>query len=171
MKKVIGEFVQSRRIAIAGVSRDGKKWGHVLMRALMKRGYTVYPLNPNVDIIGGLACHKSVRDLPIGVESLIVAVNADSAVDIARECIRSGIKRIWFHSSSGQGCYSREAAYICRLNGIDVVHGLCPLMFFPAPGHHRLHLALKAAFGLLPSEYLESAHRASDEGERKTHQA
>jgi uncharacterized protein len=171
LKKVIGDFIQSPQIALAGVSRNRKKWGSVLMKALLKKGYTVYPINPNADIIGGIACRKSVRDLPAGVENLIIAVKPESAVDIVRECSRSGIKRIWFHAGSGQGSYSREAAYICRLNGIEVVHGLCPLMFFPSSGYHRLHLALKATLGLMPKDYPDSGRRSPEEGQRKTSQA
>ena len=70
MKAVIQEFIDNKSVALAGVSRDSKKWGSMLFKALKKKDYTIYPVNPNMEDFEGVKCYSSVTDLPIEVTNL-----------------------------------------------------------------------------------------------------
>jgi len=45
-RKAIEAFLSSKKIAIAGVSRDSKKFGHTVFKELSLKGFDVYPINP-----------------------------------------------------------------------------------------------------------------------------
>jgi hypothetical protein len=54
--------------------------------------------------------------------------------------VEAGIRTVWMYRGAGTGAVSAKAVEMCRLNGIRVVAGECPFMFFPkAGGVHRFH--------------------------------
>jgi len=44
---------KTRSVAIIGASSDRSKYGNKAIRAYTLRGYTVYPVNPKEDYVGG----------------------------------------------------------------------------------------------------------------------
>ena len=71
-KKDIEKFLEPKNLAIAGVSRNPKKFGHLVYEELEKRGYDVYPVNPPPLKLHGENCFRSVSDLPAGVDRLLI---------------------------------------------------------------------------------------------------
>ena len=157
MKKTIQSFLDSGKIAIAGVSPKKDNFGRSLMTELEKIGKEVYPVNPKYDQIEGKNSLKSVRELPPDVESLILAVPPELTEEIAEQCIGTGIKRVWMIKGMGRGAYSEKAHATCTENNIEVVYGFCPLMFFGSGGH-KFHFWLRKTFGKLPAEFQISAN-------------
>ena len=51
-KKDIEKFLEPKKLAIAGVSRNPKKFGHQVYEELKKKGFEVYPVNPQTSEIG-----------------------------------------------------------------------------------------------------------------------
>ena len=45
--KEIATFLNAGKYAVAGVSRNPKKFGHVVFKTLLKKGMDVLPVNPN----------------------------------------------------------------------------------------------------------------------------
>ena len=45
-KASIDTFLSTHKIAIAGVSRDPKKFGYLVFQQLKEKGFEVYPINP-----------------------------------------------------------------------------------------------------------------------------
>ena len=157
MIKTIETFIQEKGIAVVGASRDRGKWGNMVVRTLKKKGYTVYPVNPNADEIDGGKCFHSVQDLPPDVGSAILTIPKGTALQVVNSLNGTGIKRVWFHDGAGgAGASSHEAIDLCNKNNIDAVYGVCPMMFFPKPGIHKLHLWLKKIGGKLPKELAET---------------
>jgi len=152
MNKTINEFLESKDIAIAGVSPKKGNWGMVLVKELLKKGYKVYPLNPMHDEIDGIKIFPTVSDLPPEVESLILAVNPERAREIISQSANSSIKRIWMQQGVGQGAYSEEGVELAQQNNIDCVHGFCPMMFFGG-GLHKFHYWMRTNFGKTPVEF------------------
>jgi hypothetical protein len=62
-KKNIQDFLEPKKLAIAGVSRNPKKFGHAVFRELKKSGYSVYPINPNTDTLDGEKCYAASTTL------------------------------------------------------------------------------------------------------------
>ena len=62
--RTIQEFLSDKEIAIAGVSRNTKKFGRGVYDHLIERGYKIYPINPNADTIENAVCYPDVASLP-----------------------------------------------------------------------------------------------------------
>ena len=51
-------------VAVIGASSARHKYGNRAVRAYLRQGWTVYPVNPNEPIIEGLAAFARVGDIP-----------------------------------------------------------------------------------------------------------
>jgi predicted CoA-binding protein len=58
----------ARSVAIVGASGAPHKFGNKAVRAYLRQGWTVYPVNPTEKTIEGLRVYPSVADLPAGVD-------------------------------------------------------------------------------------------------------
>ena len=155
MKKTIEEFLDHKKVAIAGASPRKENFGLFLKKELEKRGNQVFPVNPGYKEIEGTPCCPSVKDLPPDVENLIMAVPPELSEEIAEQLVGSRIKRVWMVKGVGKGAYSEKAHRLLSENQIEVIHGFCPMMFY-GEGMHKFHLWLRKTLGKLPGEYLIS---------------
>lgn len=130
VKDAAEEFLQAKRIAVTGVSRNPQgHGGNVVLQGLRARGFDAVPVNPNADEIDGTPCYHSLGDIPGGVDAVVVATRPDQAEGIVRECEQLGIRQIWLHKSIGGGSVSQAAVDYGRAHGLRVIPGGCPLMF------------------------------------------
>ncbi len=155
MNSIIEKFVNDKNIALIGVSQDKTKFGNALMTELSKKGYTVYPVHPAINEIGGVRCYSDVRTLPEYVSNLILVVKPEVTENIVRQLKDSPIKRVWMHKGVGAGSGSAVAIEDCRANGIEEVHGFCPLMFYSGSGMHGFHFWLRKKFGTVPAGFVK----------------
>lgn len=154
MRSIIRDFIQDKNVALVGASRNRQKWGNMLFRTLKKKGYKVYPVNRNAARIEGEKCYSSLAELPEGAKNVIITIPPEVTEQIVKECARVGIKRVWMHKGAGgKGAESDAAIEYCKKNGIDVVYGICPLMFFPSAGIHKVHFWFKKIAGKLPKDF------------------
>jgi predicted CoA-binding protein len=139
-KASIAEFLNGRRIALVGVSRDPKAFANSVYREMRGQGHEMIPVNPHADEIEGDACVPSVADLPDGVDGVLVMVPATASAEVVTAVADRGITRVWLHKGAGPGSVSDDAVRIARERGLDVVDGACPLMFLEPTGFvHRVH--------------------------------
>src|SRR5579863_2655168 len=54
----------ARTVAVIGASNDKEKFGNKAVRAYLRQGWTVYPVNPNEREVEGLEAYESIRDIP-----------------------------------------------------------------------------------------------------------
>lgn len=126
----VKDFLSQKIIAIAGVSRDPKtEVGNAIYKKFRSAGYTVYPINPAAEFIEGDKCYPNLSGTPQKADSVFIATNPNVSVEIVKQCIEQGIKRIWFHRSFGNGSFSEEAAKLGEENGISVIRFACPMMY------------------------------------------
>lgn len=152
MNRTIDAFLNSKEVAIAGVSPKKGNWGQVLMKELQKKGITVYPINPKHNEVEGTPCLGSVKELPKTTESLILAVNPTRALEIISQCADTGVKRVWMNQGVGEGAFSSEAVEMLKEKKIEYVYGFCPMMFFGG-GMHKFHFWMRKHLGKTPVEY------------------
>jgi len=132
VKAAASEFLAKKRIAVTGVSRTPRTHGsNVVYQRLRSRGYQVFPVNPNADVVEGDVCYPNLKSILGGVEAVVIGTRADRAEGTMRECAELGIRQVWMHRSVGAGSVSRDAAEFGRSRGITVIEGGCPLMFEP----------------------------------------
>jgi predicted CoA-binding protein len=122
-------FLQGRRFAVAGVSRQPNQAANAVFRKLRDAGYEVFPINPKASEVEGVQCYSTVGSVPARLDGVVIATAPGISVQIVRECSAHDVRRVWFHRSFGNGSVSEEAVRECGMRGIDCIVGGCPLMF------------------------------------------
>ena len=132
IKEAASEFLDNRRVAVTGVSRDPQNHGsNVVYRRLRERGYEVFAVNPNAEELEGDPSYHDLVSIPGGVEAVVIGTRPEIAEETMRECAELGIGHAWMHRGPGAGSVSEEAANYGREHGITVINGGCPCMFDP----------------------------------------
>jgi len=142
LRPTINQFLTSKKIAIAGVSRDPRKFGNVLYWTLVKKGYDVYPINPNADTIEGNICYH-LEELPEDIKSLLVATSKNDTESVIKDAIEKGFKNIWIQN----GSETEAAINLAKEKEINLVTHCCILMYAEPKGFHRLHEMVSKLIG------------------------
>jgi predicted CoA-binding protein len=149
--KQIQEFLGQKRLAIAGVSQQPKDFSRSLFREFQARGYDTVPVNPVAQEIDGQRCFARVQEIQPPVDGVLLMTSPKVTETVVRDCAEAGIKRVWMYRAAGSGAVSVEALQFCAANGISVIPGECPFMFFPGAGWgHRFHGWVKKIAGAYP---------------------
>jgi predicted CoA-binding protein len=147
-KELIDKFLKDKRIAIAGVSRNPKKFGYLVFKELKSKGYNVLPVNPNTDILDDVKCFHHIEDLPSDVNSLLILTPKSNTDLILRTAINKGIKYIWVQQMSE----TQETIKIAEEYQKEIIHHKCIFMFTePVAGLHKFHRTLVKIFGGMPN--------------------
>jgi uncharacterized protein len=143
VKEAADAFLASKRIAVTGVSRTPKDHGsNTVYKRLRDRGYQVFAVNPNADVVEGDPCFQDLKSIPGGVQAVVIGTRPEIAEDTMRECAELGITQVWMHRGPGAGSVSAAATDYGRQRGITVIDGGCPCMFGPTAdfGHKVMRL-------------------------------
>ncbi|NJE41943.1 CoA-binding protein [Thermococcus sp. GR6] len=104
-----------KRIALVGASPNPAKYGNIILRDLMRKGFEVLPVNPNYDEIEGLKCYRSVRELPKDVDVIVFVVPPKVGIQVAKEAVEAGFRRLWFQP----GAESEEIREFLESQGVE----------------------------------------------------
>jgi predicted CoA-binding protein len=143
----IDAFLAEPAIAVVGVSRSGKGFDNLAARELRRKGYRVYPVNPQADLIDGDRCYRSLADLPEPVGGVLVVVPPAQGLDVVRHAAAAGIRRVWLQ----QGAESPELIKTCAELRLETVSGQCILMFARPTGIHKAHQWVWRVLGKIPA--------------------
>lgn len=136
MNATIQHFIDHKRIALAGASRSGSKFGNSAYKELTARGYEVFLIHPEAKEIDGAVCYPNLASLPAQVDGLLVSLPANQAGQVLREAAAAGITKVWLQ----QGAETPELLALGQELGLDLVNGKCILMYAPPVGSfHRWH--------------------------------
>ena len=136
----VEDFLALRRIAMVGVSRNPKDFSRLLFREMCDRGYDMVPINLVADEIDGRECYHSLRSVKEPIEGVLVMTPFRATLQVVEDCAAAGVRNVWIYRAGGQGAASPEGIAFCKRNGIRVVDGHCPFMFFRSTKFvHRVH--------------------------------
>ncbi len=148
----IREFLAQRRIALVGVSRDKNDFSRIVFREMCDRGYDMVPVNPGAGELENRRCFSHVQEIEPPAEAALIMTRPGETERVVSDCAQAGVRRVWMHRGGGQGSVSPAAIAFCHANGIRVVEGQCPFMFFPHTSFvHRVHGFLTKLFGRYPA--------------------
>lgn len=151
LREAAHQFLQEKRVAIVGVSREPTETANAIFARFRAQGYEVFPVNPAAQEVEGVPCYARVQDIPGGVgAAMLVTTPAASAV-VARDCVAAGVRWVWMHRSIGDSV-SEEAVIYLRQNQVNVIPGACPMMFLAPDGAHKAMCWLMQAVGRIPRQ-------------------
>lgn len=119
MSSAYEEILRQRVFAVTGVSRDPRKFGHIIFYFLKRAGYEVYAVNPNADCITGEPCYASLADVPIKPDVVVTVTQPWITAATVRVGLGLGITRFWMQP----GSESRDGIRMATEAGATVVHG------------------------------------------------
>ena len=82
-------------VAVIGASSVQHKYGNRAVRAYLRQGWTVYPVNPHETSIEGLKVFGSILDIPGQVDRASLYVPAAVGETLLEAIQRKGVKELW----------------------------------------------------------------------------
>ncbi len=111
----------SKTIAVVGISERDTRASKYVSEYMQREGYTIYPVNPNLDTWNGLKVYDSVVDLPEKVDIVDVFRRSSQVLPLAGDVVEAGAKVMWLQ----QGIVNEEAAEIISDAGIKMIMDSC----------------------------------------------
>jgi uncharacterized protein len=142
----IEQFLASEPIALAGVSRNPKKFGFAAFKELKEKGMNIIPVNPYADEILGSKVYRDIKSLPDNVKGLIVMTGKDQSAGVIRDAREKGIRQIWVQ----QMAENKEVLKELEGSGINFITKECILMHYKPHSIHKFHAALRKFFRNFP---------------------
>ncbi|MBU7016973.1 MAG: CoA-binding protein [Theionarchaea archaeon] len=110
-----------KTIAVVGISRNEKTPAHYVPKYLKEKGYTIIPVNPSASEILGEESHKNLRDIPYGVDIVLMFRPSEEISGFIPDIIRISPKVLWMQL----GIRNEEAKREAETHNIYVVMDKC----------------------------------------------
>lgn len=122
----IREILESfKHIAVIGVSEKRERPSHKVTKYLIHSGYTIHPVNPNLDSVFGITCYPSLLDIPPDTRGKVEIVDIfrkpEEIGAIVDQAIEIKAKVIWMQL----GITNEDASRKARQAGLDVIQNRC----------------------------------------------
>jgi uncharacterized protein len=117
-----------KTVALVGASANTVRPSYFVMKYMMEKGYTVYPVNPGLagqDLLGQKV-YATLADIPVSIDMIDIFRNSDAALEVTQDALGLNIKPkvIWMQLS----VRNDEAADLAEAAGLRVVMNRCPKM-------------------------------------------
>jgi uncharacterized protein len=144
----IEQFVAQRHIAVAGISRNPRKFGNAIFKELQKQGYSVYPISKHMQEFEGVRCYPDIYSLPSEVSAIVINTKPEQTAVLLKEADAKGINHLWLQ----QGAENKEILAAIQNSTANIISKQCILMF-AKPEHfmHKTHILFKKLFGTYPN--------------------
>ncbi|ODS35469.1 hypothetical protein BEH94_06500 [Candidatus Altiarchaeales archaeon WOR_SM1_SCG] len=113
--------LNSKTIAVVGVSRNKAKYGFIVFKDLLDAGYDVFGVNPNADYILGKRIYNTLYELPKKPDIVVTVTPSEVTEKVVDACRDIGVNEIWMQP----GSESEEAVKKAEKGGISVIHNAC----------------------------------------------
>jgi predicted CoA-binding protein len=87
----------SKTVAVIGASNDRRKFGNRAVRAFLRQGYSVVPINPHEEEVEGLKAYRSVVDVPGPIDMATLYVPPEIGETLLEEIARKQIPEVWLN--------------------------------------------------------------------------
>jgi uncharacterized protein len=104
----------SKVVAVIGASSNRQKFGNRAVRAYLRQGYTVVPINPHESIVEGLKTYKSVLDVPGRIDMASFYVPPEVGERVIEEVALKQIPEVWLNPGA------ESAALIARARRLSI---------------------------------------------------
>lgn len=118
IRKILQE---ARTIAVVGASEKPWRDSNSITRFLKRKGYIVYPVNPNYREIDGEPCYPDLTSIPAAVDIVDVFRQPSAVPEIVKEAVAIGAKTLWLQ----YGVIHEQAAAEAERAGLQVIMDRC----------------------------------------------
>jgi predicted CoA-binding protein len=117
-------LTSARTIAMIGASDRPDRASNGVMKFLQRRGYKVFPVNPNItgERIHGEYVWRELSQIGEPIDIVDVFRNSEAAGEAVDQAIAAGAKAVWMQL----GVVNEEAARRAEAAGLKVVMDRCP---------------------------------------------
>ena len=106
-----------KSVAIIGASTDRGKFGNKAVRAYLRQGFTVYPVNPKAAEIEGVPAFKSITDVPERPNLISVYLPPPVLLKVLPDIAAKGCDEFWLNP----GTESDEVLAEAERLGLNVI--------------------------------------------------
>ena len=114
-------LTQAKVIAVVGHSDKRDRTSYQIAQFLRQVGYTVYPVNPNIQEIDGQPCYASLQAVPEPIDIVNVFRRSEHLPAIVEDAIATQAKTIW----TQLGITDNTAAQTALNAGLNLVMNAC----------------------------------------------
>jgi uncharacterized protein len=118
LKKLLTE---TKSIAVVGASPKPWRDSGAIADFLQKKGYKVFPVNPQYQEVLGMKCYPDLKSIPEKIDMVDIFRNPDDIEPLIDEAIAVGAKSVWMQL----GVVNTKAASKAERAGISVVMDRC----------------------------------------------
>jgi uncharacterized protein len=109
------------RIAVVGASNDSAKYGNIIVRNLVAKGYTVLPVNPREEEVAGLPAFPNLAAVPGPVHIVNVVTPPGVTIKVLEEVSRLGLPAVWLQD----GSFDEATLDVAARASFKTVHEAC----------------------------------------------
>lgn len=120
-----------KTIAIVGASNDPERDSYKVMKDLIKNGFKVFPVNPNLkdSLILNRKCYPDLISIKEQIDMVDIFRNIDAIMGVTEEAIKVNAKILWMQLD----IIHEKAAKIAEKSGMKVVMNRCPKIELSKP--------------------------------------
>ena len=122
----------SKTVAVIGASSHRHKYGNKALRAFVRQGFTVIPINPNESSVEGIQAYPSVLDVPGPIDMATIYVPGHVGVKVIEEVARKGIAEVWLNP----GADDDEVLARAKALGVKVIQACSIMAIGDSPGRY-----------------------------------
>lgn len=102
-------LIQKKVWAVLGATHKTDKFGYKIFKHLVDHGYTVYPINPNLKEIDGIACYPSILDVPETPDVVDFVVPEAIGLVALEQCKEKGVPAVWLQPGADKLAVVKKA--------------------------------------------------------------
>jgi uncharacterized protein len=122
----------SKTVAVIGASSNRGKYGNKALRAFLRQGFTVIPINPNEAEVEGHRTYPSVLDVPGEIDMATLYVPAPSGLQVIEDIAKKGVAEVWLNP----GADDDEVVSRARELGLNTIQACSIIAIGESPGRY-----------------------------------
>ena len=114
-------LTEAKTIAVVGASPKPWRDSGAIAEFLVKKGYKVFPVNPQYQEVLGMKCFPDLKSIPEKIDIVDIFRNPDDVMPVIEEAISVGARSVWMQLN----VVNEQAARKAEAAGLRVVMDLC----------------------------------------------
>ena len=108
-------------VAVVGATDNPSKYGSIIYRDLKRKGYRVFPVNPNRSTVDGDRAYDHLQDLDRDPTIVNIVVPTEVTLEILGQCLEMGLMNVWLQP----GTESPESMGFLQRNNFNYLANAC----------------------------------------------